>query len=95
MVKKKNKKDINEYSWLTPRSHKIGIFILVIGGIGSLIGGIQMVLNNEISQSFVGGGRFSTGITRSINGPTAIFFGIIFLLYPIYILLKRIFHSKN
>ena len=91
----KNKKNDSEYSWITNRSHKIGIYILVIGGIGSLLGGVQMTLNNEISQSFTTGGRFSTGISRSINGPTAIFFGIVFLLYPMYILLKKILRYRN
>jgi len=76
------------------RMDKAGFYLLLICGLLVLIGGIDMTFTGSFSSGWSPGGRFASGRQGSINGPTAIVFGVILLAIPIYGQIKK-YLKKN
>lgn len=68
---------------------KTGFYLCLVCGLLVLIAGLDMTLSNGTSAGWSPAGRFSNGHQGSINGTSAIIFGLIILLFPIIQLIKK------
>ncbi len=90
----KNKKQSDEHCENTnskkqTRMDKTGFYLCLVCGVLTLIAGLDMTLSEGISTGWMPAGRFSSGHQGSINGITAIIFGLVILLFPTIQLIKK------
>lgn len=76
------------------RTDKVGFYLLTICGLLVLLGGIDMIFAESTSSGWYPAGRFSGGRQGSINGSTAIVFGLVILSIAFFKQIKKHYKTK-
>lgn len=92
---KEASKDDSENS--AEQYRKMPTFIILFSGLSIFFIGLYLTLKNSVAIGLYQHGRSGQGRGQMIvvSGSYLIFFGIIFMIFPMYILIKQYFKNKR